>query len=105
MANIIRVTPEELTAAAGRMEASGSTVENMTQQMTAKVLELTGTIWSGEAQKAYMDKFKGLEADIVKLTKMVKEQSTNLRVIAAEYASTEQTNVNGAGKLSSGVII
>lgn len=105
MANIIRVTPEELTAAAGRMEASGTTVENMTQQMTAKVLELTGTIWSGDAQRAYVDKFKNLEGDIVKLTKMIKEESAALRAIASEYAATEQTNVNGTGKLSSSVIV
>lgn len=105
MDNVIRVNPEDLKAAAGRLADKSAAVKNLTQNMTQKVVELTGRIWSGEAQTQYVTKFKGLEDDILRLTKLIEDNVNHLNQIAAEYQSTEATNVSQAGKLSSKVII
>ena len=47
MADTIRVTPKELQDKAQLMENTGNEIKNLSQNMTAKVMELTGRIWSG----------------------------------------------------------
>ena len=79
MADTIRVTPKELQDKAQLMENTGNEIKNLSQNMTAKVMELTGRIWSGEAQQA-------------------------LYTIAAEYSTTEETNIAASGNLSEHVI-
>ena len=78
MADTIRVTPKELQDKAQLMENTGNEIKNLSQNMTAKVMELTGRIWSGEAQHLY--------------------------TIAAEYSTTEETNIAASGNLSEHVI-
>ena len=104
MANIIRVTPEELKAAAGRLEAKSTEIKTLTQSKTQTVTALSGRICSGEAQNQYVSRFKGLEEDILKLHKLLQDHVTHLNTIATEYQTTETTNVEQAGNLSSKVI-
>lgn len=104
MADTIRVTPKELQDKAQLMENTGKEVKTLTDNMTTKVLELTGRIWSGEAQQAYITRFKSLQEDITKLNALIEAESKHLYAIAAEYASTEQTNVSATGNLSAKVI-
>ena len=104
MANVIRVTPEELKAAAGRLDSKGTEIKALTQNMTETVLKLSGRIWSGEAQTEYVNRFKGLEADILKLNELIRKHVEDLNMVANEYQTTETKNLEEAGNLSSQVI-
>ena len=103
--NVIRVTPEELKSAAARMESKSQEIQTRTQQMTELVNTLTGRIWSGEAQAEYSRKFTGLQDDITKLHKMIKDQVEHLNIIANEYQTVENTNKETSASLSSDVIV
>ncbi len=103
--NVIRVTPEELKARAGRMESKSQEIQTKTQQMTEMVNTLTGRIWSGEAQAEYSRKFTGLQDDITKLHKMIKDQVEHLNMIANEYQRVENANKETAASLSSDIIV
>jgi WXG100 family type VII secretion target len=104
MANVIRVTPEELKSAAGRLDAKNTEMKGLTQNMTDTVMKLTGRIWSGEAQTEYINRFKGLEQDMLKLHELIRKHVDDLNLIANEYQSTETKNLEEAGNLSSQVI-
>jgi WXG100 family type VII secretion target len=104
MANVIRVTPEELKSAAGRLDAKGTEVKTLTQSMTQTVNALTGRIWSGEAQNTYVSRFKGLEEDILQLSKLISDHVAHLNTIASEYQTTETRNQEQSASLSSKVI-
>ena len=67
---ILKVTPEKLQATASSFESTGSSVNNLTQQMTSIVTGLSGQIWSGEAATAYVNKFNGLQDDMERIHKM-----------------------------------
>ena len=104
MADTIRVTPKELQDKAKMMESAGNEIKNLSQNMTAKVTELTGRIWSGDAQQAYVNRFKSLQGDIDRLNKLVADEAQHLYTIAAEYSKTEETNISASGNLSEHVI-
>ena len=104
MANVIRVTPEELKAAASRMETHADTMQAKTDQMYEIVMSLTGRIWSGEAQNEYTDRFFMLKENIIALHKLVNDHVDHLNMIANEYQSAENANMDVAASLSSEVI-
>jgi WXG100 family type VII secretion target len=105
MAETIRVTPKELQDKAQMMENTGNEIKTLTENMTTKVLELTGRIWSGEAQQAYVTRFKSLEEDIARLNELCSNEAKHLYAIAQEYSKAEETNVAASGNLSEKVII
>jgi WXG100 family type VII secretion target len=102
---ILRVSPEKLQATASSFESIGSNVSNLTQQMTALVTGLSGQIWSGEAATAYVNKFNGLQDDMDRIYKMIKEHSDDLISMAEQFINAENTNAEMANSLSSDVII
>lgn len=102
---ILRVTPEKLQSTASSFEATGSTVNNLTQQMTSIVTSLSGQVWSGEAATAYVGKFNGLQDDMTRIYKMIKEHSDDLINMAQQYASAESASTDLANSLSSDVIV
>ncbi|WP_408070260.1 WXG100 family type VII secretion target [Butyrivibrio sp. JL13D10] len=104
MANVIRVTPEELKAAAGRMETHADIMEQKTNAMIEIIDTLTGRIWSGEAQKEYVSRFDTLELDITRLHKLVEDHVDHLNTIANEYQSAESSNMDVATSLTSDII-
>ncbi len=104
-AGILRVTPEKLQATASSFEASASSVNSLTQQMTSIVTSLTGQVWSGEAATAYVNKFNGLQDDMNRIYKMIKEHSDDLTTIAQQLITAENSNMELANGLSSDVIV
>lgn len=101
----LKVTPETLQTTATSFEGTGSTVSNLTQQMTAIATSLSGQVWSGEAATAYVNKFNGLQDDMDKLYKMIKEHSDDLNQFAQTFISAEKKNADIANSLSSDVIV
>lgn len=104
-AGILRVTPEKLQSTASSFEGTGSTIQNLTQQMTSIVTSLSGQVWSGEAATAYVNKFNGLQDDMDRIYKMVQEHSTDLIEMAQQYISAESANADMANSLSADVIV
>lgn len=104
-AGTLRVTPEKLQATASSFEGIGGTVQNLTQQMTSIVTGLSGQVWSGEAATAYVNKFNGLQDDMDRIYKMIKEHSDDLIEMARNFSGTELENADLANSLSSDVII
>ena len=102
---ILKVTPEKLQATASSFESTGSSVNNLTQQMTSIVTGLSGQIWSGEAATAYVNKFNGLQDDMDRIYKMIQEHSKDLQTVAQQYISAENANKDLASRLSSDVIV
>ncbi len=102
---ILRVSPEKLQSTASSFEGSASSVQNLTQQMTSIVTSLSGRVWSGDAATAYVNKFNGLQDDMNRIYKMIKEHSDDLIQMAQQYSSAESSNANLANSLSSDVIV
>lgn len=104
-AGILRVTPEKLQSTASSFEGTAGNVQNLTQQMTSIVTSLSGQIWSGEAATAYVNKFNGLQDDMDRIYKMIKEHADDLIQMAQGYAAAEAANADLANSLSSDVIV
>ena len=102
---ILRVSPEKLQATASRFESSASGVQSLTRRMTCIVAGLSGRVWSGQAAAAYVNKFNGLQDDMDRICKMIREHSDDLISMAQQYSSAESANAELAGSLSSDVIV
>lgn len=85
----IRVTPETLRQKAGELDTNATDVRNLTAQMTERAMELTGRIWSGEAQSSYVTRFRTLQDTIEQYTPLLQKHASNLRIIAGQYEATE----------------
>lgn len=101
----LRVTPENLQATASSFAGIGTTVKNLTQQMTSIVTSLSGQVWSGEDATAYVNKFNGLQDDMERIYKMIIEHSDDLGTIAQEFSTAISTSTQLASSLSSDVIV
>lgn len=103
MEGILKVTPEKLISTATEFSQKGTTVNNLTTEMTNLVTSLS-SVWLGDAATAYTNKFKGLESDIQKLNKMIQEHAKDLNDMATVYANVEKASVDEINGLSNNVI-
>ena len=88
MEGILRVTPEDLDAAASEFSSKASAIGNLTNEMTNTVESLS-SVWEGEASSSYVAKFRQLDDDIQKMIRMVQEHSNDLQAMAKAYRDTE----------------
>lgn len=103
MANIIKVEPQRLKSAAGELSSTSGQIRNATNGMTNIVTSLTGSIWTGDAANAYVNKFNGLQDEIGKIDTMIQEHVDDLQRMAAEYDKAELSNINNASTLNDNV--
>lgn len=99
MANIIKVEPGKLRSASGEFASASTQIRNATSAMTQAVTSLSGSVWSGDAATAYVNKFNGLQDEIARIDKMIQEHSQDLANMANEYEKAETTNQQNAGAL------
>lgn len=104
MVGTLKVSTDRLRNTANNFQSTGQHIQRMTQSMTSIVRQLSGNIWSGEAAKAYKDKFEKLQDDINRMVKMINEHVTDLNAMAAEYERAENTNQNLINSLKEDVI-
>jgi len=104
MEGTLRVTPEQLEAAANEFSAKGTTVGNLTSQMT-QLVESLSSAWEGDAATAYMTKFRQLDEDIQKMVRMIQEHSNDLNEMARVYRDAETANADLASALAGDVIV
>lgn len=104
MEGIIKVTPEQLQNTSNEFAGKGTTVGNLTSQMTDLVVGLS-SVWEGEAASAYVAKFRQLDDDIQKMIRMIQEHSTDLNEMAQAYIDAENANADAIATLSGDVIV
>ena len=105
MTGTLLVTPSELKAAASSFQDKGNQVRTLTQNMTSKVAELTGRVWSGDAASKYIAQFNGLQDDINRMVGMITEHVSDLNEMASAYEKAESENQSAAASLSSDVFV
>ncbi|BCN29972.1 WXG100 family type VII secretion target [Anaeromicropila herbilytica] len=103
MEGILKVTPEKLISTSTEFSQKGTTVSNLTTEMTNLVTGLS-SVWLGDAASAYSQKFKGLDSDIQKLNKMIQEHSKDLNDMATVYTQAEKASVDEINTLQNNVI-
>ena len=104
MEGTIKVTPEQLTQTASEFESKAGTTSSLTTEMTSMVTGLASA-WEGEAATTYINKFQGLDDDIQKMIRMIREHVSDLEEMARAYAEAENINMEEFGSLSSDVIV
>lgn len=104
MEGILKVSPEQLTATASEFSAYGSTVRNLTAELTSIVSSLS-SVWEGEDATAYSAKFNGLQDDIERIHAMIQEHVTDLTEMAKGYSGATEGNLTEIEGLSSDVIV
>ena len=104
MEGTLRVTPEQLEAAAGEFSTKATTVGNLTSQMT-QLVDGLNSVWEGEAATAYTAKFRQLDDDIQKMIRMIQEHSNDLNEMAGVYTRTDAEIMDAIADLAGDVII
>lgn len=100
----LRVTPEKMLAIAGQFGDSNNTVRNLTTSMLNIATALKST-WGGEAATVYFQKVNGLQGDMNKLHKMVKEHTDDLQLMAKTYQVAERASQAAAATLKNDQIV
>lgn len=103
MQGFLKVTPEKLMQASAEFEASGATVNGITQEMLSIINNLRG-IWQGEAATGYTNRFNGLSDDIEKINRMIAEHVSDLNEMATEYQTAENESMEQANALTMEVV-
>lgn len=94
----LRVTPETMINISGQFSTSNNSVKNLTNQMLNIASALKST-WGGEAANVFYQKLNGLQNDINKLFKMIKEHTDDLQQMAKTYQTAERANQATASSL------
>lgn len=104
MTGTIKVNTAKLRSTASALQAKGNQVKNTTNRMMTLVNGLTGNVWSGDAARTYLQKFKSLQDDMNKMYRMISEHVKDLNEMAAAYEKAESENQSAANSLSGNVI-
>lgn len=99
MADILKVTPDDLRRMSGEFSSTNGTMRTLTTSMLETVRKMSGEIWQGEASRTYIDKFNGLEDDMQKIHDTIQKYVEKLEQIATNYDTTENTNVEASAPL------
>lgn len=103
MSEQIKVTPEKLQATAEQFATEGEQVAATTGSMISIASSLSGS-WQGAASSAYIAKLRGMEGNIQRLVRMVREHSSDLKEMAQNYERAEVQNAEAAAALKQGEV-
>ena len=103
MEGIIKVETQKLRQTANEFGNVSSQIRNLTGNMVQTISQLTGSVWSGDAANAYITKFKGLDDEMTKIDRMIREHVNDLNEMASEYDRAEQANQQQANALRTDV--
>lgn len=99
----VRVTGESLGEKAVMLTNLVNEIKQLTNQMTEQAALLTGRVWSGEAQAAYIKKFNMLQGEIDKYSATLLHHAENLGTISRKYVETEEQAETAAGSLMTSI--
>ena len=101
---ILNVNAQDLINTAEEFRSSGSTVSGITDEMMSLITGISSS-WTGDASEAYINKFRALDDDILKLVGMINEHVNDLEQMAETYTEGENENLDSIQMLSDDVII
>lgn len=104
MTGTLKVDTQKLTSTASSFDTTATAIKDLTNSMTETVSQLTGNVWSGDAQQKYTSQFNGLQDDINRMIGMIHEHVKDLQEMARNYEKTEQANQEMASTLLNDVI-
>lgn len=100
----LRVDAQVLISTAESFQGSGSTISTLVNEMVNIVVNLC-SIWETDAANVFISRFRALEDDIQKMTKMIAEHVSDLQTMAQNYIKADEESANLAESLSGDVII
>lgn len=103
MEGILKVDPQKLITTADEFNTTGGQVRTLTREMVETVDSLRAT-WEGEAATAYNTKFHELDDDMEKMHRMIDEHVKDLKEMAQQYITAENTNMDTGNSLADKVI-
>lgn len=103
MANQLNVSIEKLKNEAEKFKESAANINTQAENITGIMNDLK-TIWTGDAAKAYNDKYDKLRSDVTKLTSLATNFSNDLTAITKNYEETEKSNQEKTASLLQDVI-
>ena len=98
MARNIEVTPEQLEAAAGRIEGLAGDYKTQYDLLYNETGAMAST-WSGKDNLAFTDQIAGFKDDFEKMHTLMLQYADFLRKSAKAYRDTQDTVVAEAKKL------
>ena len=94
----ITVTPEQLNAAAEKIEQSAGEYQRTYTQLYNEV-ENMRVAWDGADNNAYTAQIKGFEDDFQLMQKLMVDYASFLRTAAGNYETTQNDIISQASKL------
>lgn len=85
----IKVTTENLTSAAGKIESMAGTYQQNYGTLLDKVNALTSSDWTGEDATAFCQQVEGFREDFNKMKELMDDYATFLRNAARNYEETQ----------------
>lgn len=100
MGKVIRVTPEELEAAAKKLSEQSSTYTQIYQQLMQQTSEM-GAAWEGEDNLAFVNQISGFCEELQNMASKLLTASETLMKQRANYAARQQANIEQVKQLKS----
>lgn len=98
MATTIKVTPEQLESAAGRIEGLAADYKTQYDALYSKTNAMAST-WQGEDNVAFVNQIDGFKEDFRNMHSLMLSYATFLRDSAKHYRETQDAVEDAAKKL------
>ena len=101
MANILKVTPQEVTEKAKAITSVKSNMENLLTELNSRIKAMTSEDWIGNAGTAYENQFFLLYNQVIRAMDTIQTHANNLSTAASKYAELENSQAATASNLDS----
>jgi WXG100 family type VII secretion target len=99
MGKVIRVTPEELEAAAKKMHEHSATYTQIYQQLMQEIGAM-GSAWEGEDNVAFVNQISGFCEELKAMADKLQLAGDALMQQKTNYANRQQANIDQAKQLA-----
>ena len=101
MANVLRVTPQEVNEKAKAITAVKARMEDLLTELDGRIKTMNTEDWIGDAGSTYGNQFVLLYNQGIRSMDAVQQYANNLSHAANRYAELESTQASTAGSLDS----
>ena len=101
MANILKVTTQEVTEKAKTITAVKDNMDTLLTELNSRIKAMTSEDWIGSAGAAYENQFVLLYNQVIRAMETVQTHANNLAEAAAKYAELENDQASTASNLDS----
>ena len=98
MDGLLKVTPEELEKTADLFSTKGKEIAATTENMM-NIVKNINAVWEGEASRAYINTFQGLQDDMLSINNKIQSHASKLTEIANNYKQAENQNTESNSAL------